>query len=68
MAQTQFIVLVRFKSSLPFEELNRIVEERAPAFRALTGLQQKYYVQDPTSGEVGGLYLWGVSGRRGGPP
>jgi hypothetical protein len=35
-----------------------IVEERAPDFRALEGLQQKYYLHDPATGEVGGLYLW----------
>ena len=36
----------------------RIAEERAPDFEALTGLQQKYYLQDPGTGEIGGLYLW----------
>jgi len=27
-------------------------------FRALAGLQQKYYLQDPATGEIAGLYLW----------
>lgn len=27
-------------------------------FRALEGLQQKYYLQDPETGEYAGLYLW----------
>jgi hypothetical protein len=36
----------------------KIVEERAPEFRALEGLQQKYYLQDPATGEIAGLYLW----------
>jgi len=40
------------------EQVTRIMEERAPEFRALTGLQQKYYLHDPGTGEVAGLYLW----------
>ncbi len=36
----------------------RIAEERAPEFRALAGLQQKYYLQEPATGEYVGLYLW----------
>jgi heme-degrading monooxygenase HmoA len=51
-------LLVRFKSKLPFDEVMRVIEERAPEFRALAGLQQKYYLQDAASGEVAGLYLW----------
>jgi heme-degrading monooxygenase HmoA len=31
---------------------------RAPDFRALAGLQQKYYLQDAAAGEYAGLYLW----------
>lgn len=52
------ILQVRFKSRLPFDEVMRIVEERAPEFEALRGLQQKYYLEDAASGEVCGLYLW----------
>ena len=40
------------------EEVKQIMEERAPEFRALTGLQQKYYLHDPATGDVAGLYLW----------
>lgn len=58
MPEPEMVVLVRFKSTLPFDELTRIVEERAPRFRELTGLQQKYYLRDPVTGDVGGLYLW----------
>jgi heme-degrading monooxygenase HmoA len=49
---------VRFKSDLTFDEVNEIVEERAPEFEALAGLQQKYYLQDVVSGEYAGLYVW----------
>ena len=58
MAQPALIMFVRFKSALPFAELMEIANERADAFRALPGLLQKYYVQDPASGEVGGVYVW----------
>ena len=52
------VLLVRFKSNLSFEDVMKVVEERADEFRALSGLKQKYYVQDATTGEYGGLYLW----------
>lgn len=58
MNHPELILLVRFKTSLPYEEVVRIAEERAPEFEALKGLQQKYYLLDATSGEFAGLYLW----------
>lgn len=58
MKTPALMLLVRFKSRLPFEEAMRIAEERAPEFRALGGLQQKYYMQDAATGEMAGLYLW----------
>jgi hypothetical protein len=58
MKQPALILLVRFRSRLPLDEIMRVSEERMPQFRALTGLQQKYYLQDPESGEIAGLYLW----------
>jgi len=58
MNEPTFALLVRFKSKLDFDEIAKIVDERAPEFRALTGLRQKYYLQDQASGEVAGLYLW----------
>jgi len=61
MSHPALILLVRMKSRLPREELMRIARERAPEFRALEGLEQKYYVHDPATGEFGGLYLWKTS-------
>jgi hypothetical protein len=58
MSEPTHAVLVRFKSSLTLDEVMKVVEERAPEFRALEGLQQKYYVQDAVTGEYGGFYLW----------
>ena len=51
MKSPSLILLVRFRSSLSLEEVARIMEERAPEFRALTGLQQKYYLHDAETGE-----------------
>jgi heme-degrading monooxygenase HmoA len=58
MSQPLLMLLVRVRSSLPHDEIVRVMEERAPEFAALGGLQQKYYIHDPASGEYGGLYLW----------
>ncbi len=58
MQNPTVVVLIRFKSSLPLDEVKRVAEERAPQFRALTGLVQKYYLFDEAKGEFGGLYLW----------
>jgi len=58
MSTPSHALLVRFKSALPFAEVERLCNERAPEFRALSGLQQKYYLHDPVSDEVAGFYLW----------
>ena len=58
MKNPEFTLHVRFRSKLPFDEVMKIAEERAPEFRALTGLQQKYYLQDAATEEYAGLYLW----------
>lgn len=58
MTHPALVLLVRFRSKLTLDEVMKVAEERAPEFRALQGLQQKYYLQDPESGEIAGLYLW----------
>lgn len=58
MLQPTVAVFVKFKSALSLEEFRRRYHERMPAFRALPGLMQKYYVHDESTGEVGGFYLW----------
>lgn len=58
MSQPATVLLVRFKTSLSLDEVMNVANERAPEFRALKGLQQKYYLQDTATGEVAGLYLW----------
>ena len=52
------IQTVRLKSQLSEEELLAIARERAPQFRALEGLVQKYYVRLGEPGRFVGVYLW----------
>jgi heme-degrading monooxygenase HmoA len=58
MNRPALIMRVRFKSALSFDEVNEVVDRRAPEFEALAGLLQKYYLQDPVTGAYAGLYLW----------
>jgi heme-degrading monooxygenase HmoA len=52
------VQFVKLKSDLSEEELLRIADERAPQFRAIPGLIQKYYAREPQTGEFAGIYLW----------
>ena len=58
MARPTYAVLVRLETELDHDEIVRIMNERAPEFRALEGLEQKYYLESTTPGEYGGFYLW----------
>jgi len=58
MPHPAVILLVRLRSSLPRDEVLRIMRERMPEFEAIEGLEQKYYLEDPETGDFGGLYLW----------
>ena len=58
MNQPSLILLVKFKTSLSLEEVKKVVDSRIDEFRALKGLQQKYYLQEPGTQEYAGLYLW----------
>lgn len=58
MSHPRIVLLVKFKSALPVDEVMQIARERMDDFRALKGLRQKYYLHDPVSGEISGLYLW----------
>ena len=52
------IRLVKFKSALSDAEVLKLYDERAPQYRKLTGLLQKYYIKDRQTGEHGAVYLW----------
>jgi hypothetical protein len=53
-----FMLLVKFHSSLPDDEVLRLLEERLPQFRAVPGLVQKYYAREPSTGDYVGVYLF----------
>ncbi len=50
--------IVKLRTELSEEELLRIAHDRAPQFRAIPGLIQKYYVRREGPGEFAGVYLW----------
>jgi heme-degrading monooxygenase HmoA len=58
-AQPSIMLIVRgLKSELSPAEFERRYKERMPQFRAVTGLVQKYYSYDESTGEWAGIYLW----------
>lgn len=58
MSRPALVLLVKFRSPLSLDEVQNVVNSRIGEFRALTGLTQKYYLQDTQTGEYAGLYLW----------
>ena len=51
------VQLVRFRSALSDEEVRATYARRAPSYRDVPGLRQKYYLTYPT-GEHGAVYVW----------
>jgi heme-degrading monooxygenase HmoA len=56
------IQIVRFKSELSDEEVVATYQARAPRYRELQGLAQKYYLRYPATGEHGAVYVWESEG------
>jgi len=52
------IQIIRYKSALSREQVQRRFEERSDRYRNVPGLVQKYYVKFSDTGEYGGIYLW----------
>jgi len=52
------MLIVRIKTKLSDARILEVAHARAPQFRALPGLVQKYYVRDRDAGRVAGVYLW----------
>ena len=50
--------IVKLRTELSEDELLKVARERAPQFRALEGLIQKYYVRRDGPGEYAGVYVW----------
>ena len=49
---------VRITTRLAHEEVRQIMEERAPRFRKVPGLLQKYYGYEPSSEAFCGCYIF----------
>ena len=52
------IRFVKFKSAMSDGEVLTTYDERAPRYRALAGLLQKYYIKDKQTDEHGAVYVW----------
>jgi heme-degrading monooxygenase HmoA len=52
------VQMVKFKSGLSEADLERVMKDRAPRFRAIPGLIQKYYGREKATGALAGIYLW----------
>ena len=53
-----FAQFVQFETTLTEREALQVAHERAPAFRALPALVQKFYLKSTKPNHYGGLYLW----------
>lgn len=52
------IQFVKFSSPLTDEEARSVMERRAPEFRQVPGLLQKYYGREVGTGDVCGIYIF----------
>lgn len=52
------IVNMRMQTNMPKAEVDRLCREGFPKFKALEGLQQKYYIHNPENGDLGGCYFF----------
>lgn len=52
------IQFVKFSSPLSDDEVRAVMERRAPEFREVPGLVQKYYGREVETGDTCGIYLF----------
>jgi len=52
------VQIVRFRSDLSNDAVIQVYRERAPRYRELSGLVQKYYLKFPATDEHGAVYVW----------
>lgn len=52
------LLIFMFRSGLSYEEVKKVSEQRADQYRKVNGLVQKYYVHDPASNHLGGVFLF----------
>ncbi len=50
--------IVRFRSRMSDQQVLQTYEARAPRYRSLPGLIEKYYLHFADTGEHGAVYLW----------
>ena len=53
-----FVQFVQFETTLTEREVLKVAEERAPDFRALPSLVQKFYLKSTKRNHYGGFYIW----------
>jgi heme-degrading monooxygenase HmoA len=54
----RIIQIIKLKTSLKEDEALKIARERAPQFKAIPGLIQKYYVRASPPHHFAGIYIW----------
>ncbi len=54
----KIIQIIKLKTSLKEDEVLKIAKERAPQFKAIPGLVQKYYVRASPPHHFAGIYIW----------
>jgi heme-degrading monooxygenase HmoA len=52
------VQIVKFKSGMSDGGVVALYTDRAPKYRALKGLVQKYYLRFPATDEHGAVYVW----------
>ena len=50
--------IVRFKSELSDDQVQAVMEGRAPRYQEVPGLAQKYYLRFSDPREYGAVYVW----------
>lgn len=50
--------IIKFRSTLSLDEVQKIAQERKEEFLSVPGLIQKYYLKSEEPGYYGGVYIW----------
>ena len=53
-----FVQIIKFQSSLDFDEVLEISKKRASEFKEIPGIIQKYYTQTADKSGYAGIYVW----------
>ena len=52
------VLMILYKSALDIDRVLQLFRERSATYQAIEGLQQKFYVREPSTNRVGGIYLF----------